>query len=405
LTTALARRTLTLLIYLLPALADMVAAQFIFISAVRVARMGASASLVANTFTTWSVLYLLACPVIGRFVTRRNAARMMLAGMAGLALVSVLFAVVSTIAGIYVLMGIIGITTALFFLPFQVFMKAVDGADNRSIAYSTGMYTFAWSLGYAAGPFVSGLFMEFGSRTPGHGLEGWQYACLFAAAASLLAAGGIHLLRHLAVVRPATETGTAPDAAPEAQADDSRQPDLAWLGWVGGGVGVAVLAIIRGVFPSRAEACLHLSQGTQGTLFFTLYAAQALTGLALCRSRHWMYRASAVAGFGVLGVAGLLAYGFGTSPITLYAGAISFGVFAGSFFFYLVYHALVHPRLSSRYVSVNESLVGICSMIGASAGGWMADRYGFGEAYAGGAILLIAALAFQAAMHRRHPAR
>jgi predicted MFS family arabinose efflux permease len=116
-----------------------------------------------------------------------------------------------------------------------------------------------------------------------------------------------------------------------------------------------------------------------------------------------MYRPAAIAAFGVFGIAGILAVGYGREPWVLGLGAALFGVYAGSFFFYLVFHALVHPRRSSQYVAINESLVGICSMAGAALGGWVADTRGFGVLYAGGAVLLLLTLIFQARVHRRHP--
>jgi DHA1 family quinolone resistance protein-like MFS transporter len=366
-----------------------------------VAKTGASASLVANTLTTWSVVYLLACPVIGRFVTKPNAANLMLASMIGAGAIGLLFIVAPGVIGIYVLMALAGVSAALFFIPFQVFMKAVDGVDNKPIAFSTGMYTFAWSFGFALGPFISGLLMDAGTVLPDGSKTGWKYACYFAALASVAAAAGIYRLKHLAHSQPAA-AGQAP-AAPAAT-KYARQPDLAWLGWVGGGAGVILIAIVRAVFPSRSENELHLAQSTLGVVFFLVSLAQALTGLALCRSRYWMYRPSAVAAFGAFGMAGLLALGFGHEPWLLCLGGALFGVYSGSFFFYLVFHALVHPERSSHYVAINEALVGVCSMVGAAAGGWVADVCGFGALYAGGVGLLVLTLAFQGVVHRRHPA-
>jgi DHA1 family quinolone resistance protein-like MFS transporter len=391
------RRISPILIYLLPALADMLVAQFMFINAVRLARAGASASVVANTVTVWSVVYLLACPVIGRFVTAANAARMMVGSMAGLAVIAALFTVLEGIAWVYILMALAGIATALFFPPFQVFMKAVDRVDNKPMTYSTGLYTFAWSIGFAIGPFVSGFLMELGP-------SGWKYACWFAVVAAVVTGIAVLCLKHLAQGQPVTSS-PEPDVVRKPAADYSRQSDLAWMGWIGGGVGVILITFVRAVFPVRAEADLHLAQSTQGLIFFLVSFFQAVTGLALCRSRYWMYRPSAIAAFGLLGVLGTLAFGFGHSTLALLAGAVVFGVYAGSFFFYLVFHALVHPQRSSQYVAINESVVGICSMVGAIVGGWVADRFGFGTLYAIGMATLVLTLAFQGIIHRRQPLR
>jgi ACDE family multidrug resistance protein len=389
-------RWLPVMIYVLPAIADMVASQLFFINAVRLARMGASASVVANTITTWSIVYLLTCPVIGRFLTPSNAGRMIVFSMAMLTGMSLLAPFISGVLGIYCFMAIAGIATALFFVPFQVFMKAVDGLDNRSIAYSTGLYTFSWSLGFACGPFVSGLLMELG--TPER--PGWIYACWFAAGASALTGVGGYVLKRLImnVPRPPATTPVEPTPPP---VDYSGRPDLAWLGWISAGAGMLALTFFRGIFPSLAESTLHLSQSFQGFLFFLLSLAQALTGLFLCRSRFWMYRMSGVFALGLAGIAGSLVFGFARGGIMLGLGALLFGLYAGGFFFYMVFHALAHSRNSGRYVAINEMVIGLSSLAGALVGGWIADQFGFGALYTLGAALIAVTLAVQGIALRR----
>lgn len=398
------RQRLSLIIYLLPAIADMVVAQFIFINAVRLSQQGASATVVANTLTTWSLVYLIACPILGRFVTEANASRLMITAMAGLALISLFFTILTGILWVYILMALAGIAAALFFLPFQVFMKAIDGANNKPLTYSTGLYTFAWSMGFAMGPFVSGLLMELGTATPGGTNSGWKYACYFASSLSALTGIALFFLRDLARSRPGQPADTTLATSTPA-VDYSQQPDLAWLGWISAGVGVIAITFIRAVFPVRSEVSLHLTQSFQGLLFFLVSAAQGLTGLALCRSRFWMYRPVSIAAYASLGIAGALIFGYGHSPLMLCTGAILFGIYAGSFFFYLVFHALVHPQRSSQYVAINETVVGICSMLGAVLGGFMADRFGFGTLYASGAAIILMALVLQSIIHKRHPLR
>jgi len=383
-------RSLSILIYVLPAIADMVVAQFFFINAVRLARMGASASVVANTITTWGIVYLLTCPVLGRFGTPKNAAPMMMVGLGGMTLISTLFTVIPGIAGIYVLTGLVAIGAALFFVPFQIFMKAIDEGNQKTVSYSTGLYTFSWSLGFACGPFVSGFLMEQG--TEAH--PGWMFACWFAAGASALACALVYVLKRLADATPRLGHRGI-EAPPPGALDYSKRPDMAWLGWLGGGIGILALSFVRGVFPARAEAALHLSQSMQGLIFFLLSLAQALTGLILCRSRTWMYERSGMLAFGLAGILGSLALGFARSPLLLGAAAVLFGVYAGGFFFYLVFHALIHPARSSRYVAVNESVVGIATLLGALIGGGVADLFGFGSLYSLGAMLILTFIIFQ----------
>jgi MFS family permease len=320
---------------------------------------------------------------------------MMMGSMVGLAVIGALFTVMEGVVGVYILMALTGMIAALFFPPFQVFMKAVDRVDDKPLAYSTGLYTFSWSMGFAIGPFVAGFLMDLGP-------DGWKIACWFAVAVALAAAISVYYLKALVHGQPSVPLAE-PETLKAPVIDYSRMADLAWLGWVGGGVGVILITFVRAVFPVRAEAVLHLAQSTQGVIFFLVSLAQALTGLVLCRSRYWMYRPMAIMAFGLAGMLGLVAFGFGQTTLALVTGAVLFGVYSGSYFFYLVFHALVHPQRSSRYVAINESVVGVCSMAGAMIGGWVADRLGFGTLYAGGVVLLLVTLVFQWGIHRRHP--
>jgi MFS family permease len=227
-----------------------------------------------------------------------------------------------------------------------------------------------------------------------------MYACWFAAGASIVTGIGVYLLKKLAVTAPPPPLAEPGESASPlcTGLDYSQKPDLAWMGWVAAGTGILVLSFIRGVFPVRAETTLHLTQSLQGLLFFLLSLVQAFTGLFLCRSRVWMYGRGGLLAFGLAGILGSLALGFARTPLMLAIGAILFGLYAGGFFFYMVFHALIHPGRSARYVAINETVVGLASLTGAILGGGIADRFGFGSLYILGAALILATLSFQTAV-------
>jgi len=175
------------LIYFFPALMDMIVALVGFVNVVRLAKMGASASVVAGTVAVWSIVYMISCPLVGRRVTPGNAARFMMASCASMALLCVLFTVVPGIPGIYVLCGGTGAAAALFFPPFQVFMKAVDTAGEKPVAYSTGLYTFAWSEARLEGPIVYAFGRGRKCLYVGKG-SSWKRLCSYVKSAYLLQA-------------------------------------------------------------------------------------------------------------------------------------------------------------------------------------------------------------------------
>jgi MFS family permease len=115
-----------------------------------------------------------------------------------------------------------------------------------------------------------------------------------------------------------------------------------------------------------------------------------------------MYRALPVAGFSLSGLAGILCFAFGGSLPLLLAGAVSFGLYAGFFYFFLVYHALAHPTKAGRYVAINESVVGIVGVLAPLAGGFAVDAIGSTSPYLAAALFIVAVIVFQTwALRRR----
>jgi MFS family permease len=394
-----------LLIYLFPALMDLIVSVISFVNPIRVAKMGYSASAVAGVGAIWSLVYMFACPVVGARLTPANSSRTVLLACVAMGVVCALFPFFPGLSGIYMLAALAGLIAALFFPAFQVFMKAADGANSKPIAYSTGLYTFAWSFGFALAPFVSGFLMELGTAV-GTGAEtsGWKYCYLFAGLCALVAAVGFYLVERYNRSRglPAGADAAGPRGSANGKTG-AQEPDLAWLGWISAGAGVIALAVIRGIFPARAVVTLHMSDSAQGLIAFLLYLTQALTGLALIPQRRWMFSPWAVGVSGTLGVVGACCFGLLTAPFGLGLGAVLFGTYSGFFFFYFVFHALSHPVRSAQYVGINEAVVGVGGLIGPVAGGLLADHAGFESPFIAGAVIVGLATLFQMAVHHRHP--
>ena len=384
-----------ILIYVFPALMDTVVASVGFICTVRAVQAGLSASKVANVLTLWAVAYMIACPIVGRIVNPRNAARILIGACLAVAAVCVCFLEFQSITAMYVLTMLVAFGMAFFFVAFQVFMKHVDSGGSKSIAYSTGLYTFAWSSGIAVGPFMAGFLWK---------TVGWQNCFLIDAGAALATAAGVYLMKHHAEAATASqERGIRPTVRPEA-IDYARMPDLAWMGWLCGGVGALTFALFRGVFPSSGTFH-HLEPEALGLVFFISAETQALMGLILRGSRIWMYKPLPLIAFGTFGMAGLALFAAGTTAPAFYVGAACYGVYSGTFFFYLVFHALVHPAKSGRYISINESVIGVTGIIGPLVGGKLADLHGFTVPYLACVGLVAAAITLQAIVHSRHSER
>lgn len=389
------------LIYVFPTLLDIAAGVIGLASLVQAAKLGASTSTVGFLGAVIFGAYLLTCMVVGHLVNSRNSAVFIVVGCTGVVIVSALLAFASTVAQLFPLMGFAGISLSFFFVSFQVFMKAVDTGGGKSVSYSAGTYTFAWSVGYAIGPLVAGFLMQLSGRNGATEAGRPCIACyVVSGALALLTAAGTLLLRHH------VKGGVTPDseergAAAQKDTAYSRMPDLAWVGWVASGIGVMVFMFVMRIFPKEATD-LGWPDGQKGMVLFLMCVTLAVVAFALRWSRSWMYDWRRTSAFGLFGIAGMVVMSLGSTPFVYYIGGICFGVYAGGFFFYLVFHALSHPSRSARYVSINEAIVGIAGVVGSIWGGMVADRAGFSATYLIGAFLVAGALAFQVVAHRRY---
>ncbi|HQA00303.1 MAG TPA: MFS transporter, partial [Phycisphaerae bacterium] len=381
-----------ILIYLFPAIMDMILSAVLFMCMVSSAQKGLSASAVAGMLTTWAFVYMISSLLIGRVVTQRNSAGLIMLACAATAALSIVFSTTQHTAVLYGLLVIEGVAMATFFVPFQVFMRVVGEGRQRTINQSVGLYTFSWSMGYAAGPFIAGLMWQH---------LGWRMSHVTIAGSAVLVGVMTYLLGHAS--RPATPA-TRPTSGPVTNstqrrvADYSRMPDLAWMGWVFSGLGCLAVRLIFGLFPSSA-ANYGIPKFEQGLTLFLLSAFQACFGLWLSRFFWWMYRPLPILMAGLLGVGSMVLFSVASTPWMFYLAAAGFGCYSGMFFFYLVFHSLVHPERSARYVSVNEATVGLMSLTGPFVGGLIADHSSLRTSYLLTAALLLVAVVTQAFIH------
>lgn len=374
------------LIYLFPAVADVIIAATMFVCSNRIADEGKSRTEVAMVFAAWAAVYIITNQILARLITSRNAATMMIAANLLFTATAGVFVLVANVWAIYVTMAVLAVASALFFLPFQVFMKAVEPDQHQGVVRSVAIYTFSWSLGFASGPFIAGFIYQ--------GL-GWQWCFAFTGLLGLLTAIGVQLLKHHAKYHQSEDiTPSQPSIIqPIRNAEDVNyhtMPDLAWLGWVVCGVGCLGIYSFLSILPSVGVS-YAIPKSQIGSIIALLYVAQALTGLSLICGKMWMFRPMPLLGFAAFGLVSLVVFTVSLLPaidgvevftvplrtLGLYASVACYGVFSGSFFFGLVFHSLVHPLRSARYVAINETVVGICGVAGPIMAGTLADRFGF----------------------------
>lgn len=368
-----------ILIYLFPILVNFILGGVFFITAYRLAEAGAKPLAVTATMAVWAIVYSAVSMLMGRITTGRNAPRfIMLAGF-GITATSLGFLLLPGLYWQYLWIIATGVASAVYCVPFQTFMKFIEPNQSAGTVRATALYTCAWSVGLASGPLVFGLL----DWRIGFGVNAVLGLVVVAAVRGVVA----YRARH-----PAPAASAPAASSPEA-VDYRRYPDLAWVGWLAGGMGSVSTALVRTLLPYRA-AQLEIARADIGLVLAVVSYVLGFSALTLVRSRTWMYKPLPALLTGFAGAAGLLLFALGRDLGSFFLGALLFGVYSGAFFFYLVFHALVHPEKSTRYVAVNELVVGSAGIAGPVAGGLLAGAGGAGAPFflCAAATLLVALL-------------
>lgn len=379
-----------IVLYLLPAMIDVLIGVFFFVATVRMAESGASATAVSAIMTLWGVAYMVSCFVISRILNSRIAPFLIAAAGIVMAAGTVAAMIFTSLHAQYLFAPVLAAGAALFFPAFMIFFAQYEADRSGGIARSTAVYTFAWSMGLGAGPFAAGfIWVNFGWR--------WCYAVNLALCCLTLA--GFAWLQKSPAAAP------APAAPGDLESAVNRAGyNFVWLGWVASGMCLLGGAIIRAVFPVSA-ASLSIPKSDQGITLALMCLGQAIAALLISRSRTWMYRASVVATFGALGFAAILAFGFASSAWAFHAASFLFGIYSGVALIYMIFHALADPACAGKNIGINETIVGVAVIIGPAMGGALADRFGLRSPFITAAVLIAAAAALQWVVHAKKPLR
>ena len=363
-----------IVLYLFPLLMDVIVSGIFFITAYRFSEAKVDGWIVGATMTVWALTYSLVSYLCGYFVKPENARKVVISAAVGFAFVSAGFLIFDGLYTQFLWLILTGVFGALFFAPFQIYMKRLAPDGGGAIVRSTALYTGAWSFGFAMGPLIFGLLS---------GAQGF----LFCTAAALAVAAGLAVVERIPAASVRSESRPRPDY--------SGRPDLVLTGYIVGGVGCLAIALVRTLGPFRGVSLLNFPKADMSIVLSVLSFAQSGTAFLLIWSREWMYRRLPGILVNAAGIAALLGFGLCTTVTGFVISALLFGIYSGSFYFLLVFHSLVHPTRSSRYLAGNETIVGVTGIAAPILGGALVTPESSGWAFVAGAALVLLALAGQ----------
>lgn len=376
-------------IYVFPFALDIAVALLLFVGRHSLASRGLGPEVVGAVLFCFGGGYLVASLFMRRIVRPRLARVQMLGALAALAAICLLMPRVEAVWITLVAFCAVPFSTSLFFNAFQAYMLGVAHDTAKPLAATVGHYTFAWSLGYALGPFASGW------------ARAWcDWAQIYYLAAAIAVLVGLLVLWF----RPAPREETRPGPPPAPPSSSASRGSLVVPSWIGVALAWIGWTAVSTWWPVQA-AGLGYSAAVKGAVEFAFALSQSLGALALVHAGAWHHRPALLPGFGLIGVVGLVVLASTGTPVGFGLGAVLYGVYTSSAFSFMVYHSMFDPERAVARVAVNETVVGFSFLAGPVVAGLVigpgqAVETGYGRL----ALLLLLGIAVQywSARQRAH---
>ena len=347
--------------------------------------LGATPSQIGCLGATYLLSYVIGCLFLRPLSSRLLPRHSMLLAAALLALIFAAMSMQDSLALVFVLHGLAGLSASFFWPPLMAWLSAdtEGGALNRSI----GRFNLCWSGGLIASPVLAGKLSEVDPRLPL--IAG---ACLFAVTAFLIL-GAILTL-----------SGLAHDDAAHAEEHNTRMEHdgggtfLRFPSWVGLFSAYVVTGVILNVFPLSGQRDLAMSKSLVGLFLLGRALANAITLGGMGRTQSWHFRGGQL-------VVGMLLFAL-TATLLVFAKSVVFvgllvlliGVFMAQSYANSLFHGLSGSQQRTRRMAIHESLLAAGSVCGAAFGGFIYQRLGMAYVYGFCSLVLLATAAIQAGL-------
>ena len=228
---------------------NLVIGSTLIIVPLRLKEAGAGIFAITGTLSVWAVVCAVCAWLVGQILTERNARRLV---QTGTALYFLCFLGLLLVPGVqmqYFWLLLLGIATAVYCAPFQVFLKTLENGKQAGLVRASALYSASWSFGMAVGPFL------FSMLSAGENGMAWQLAYGINAVLMI----PVFFLPVLAekLTAHSNRTGTTEPPAPED--DFSNKPDLALWGWLLTVAAFAAVATTKSLLPEQKALVIQFN--------------------------------------------------------------------------------------------------------------------------------------------------
>jgi MFS family permease len=264
--------------------------------------------------------------------------------------------------------AVLSVANALFYTAVQPWFT--EGMDRPQLMKTMGGYSIAWVLGFLAGPSIGGLVISSGGNGAA-GLAGRLDALfLFSGAASL--AMCVLFIPDIWKQKIVPLSESAMPAIFRKAIPQEKCRMFLHLTWIANFCTMFPVCLVRFLFTEMGKE-ERLSSFVIGNVNSAMYLSLIILVLFLMRRTFWLFSFRYLVFFQLAAAPAVLFFVLSKNVGFYFSGAVIFGLLLGFTYFSSSFYSLIFEGKKDRYVSINESLIGLGQVLAGGLGYLIAE--------------------------------
>lgn len=324
--------------------------------------------------SVWAFSYFIGCFSLHKLSRRIGAHRSIAVASLGMVLVVIAMLFSQTAVFMFVLYGLFGLITALFWPPLMGWIS--EGLESSELNKMMGFFNLSWSTGLVISPYLGGLLLELNI----------DYPLVFSAGVYGFLTIGLFLVPVLfpSIVRQGSDSKIGISVA-----DSSTY--LRYIAWLGNFTGYIIYGVLLFVFPLYAREELLFTESSIGLLL--LFRALFSTFIFVFAGKiiWWHFKWAYILVLQFFMILFTLFISFTEAWISFVFALSIFGILFAAQYSSAIFHGVSGSIYREKRMAIHEAVLTVGIILGAVGGGVIYQHWGMAAAFnsAGAAAVII----------------
>ncbi len=327
----------------------------------------ATPSQIGGLASLWALCYISGCifirPLFDRFLPRYTIAAAAFCMWAA----TLLIPFVNSIVLVYILYGLFGFSSSLFWPHLMAWLSRKVEGDRLSRTISK--FNFSWSAGTIISPFLAGRLSEISPQLP---LYIGSSFCLLTGSMMVGAILALPAIRNDKETEHSSKVSTC---------GKGKNTPVRYPAWVGLFTTYAVMGMVLVIFPVYARDDLSISKSVIGLLLLSRALFMTIGFIVLGRTVFWHFKTLPMISGQVCLAVLLVLMDFFRSPLFLWFILAAMGLLMALSYSSSIFHGVSGSINRAKRMATHEAFIAAGCVIGYFLGGILYERYSMSAVY------------------------